>query len=111
MAVEYQDFPAVEWVLYFKNTGASDTAILADIRPLNGGLALKRDRTAVVHYANGSECRADDFAPLSAPLGPTAAAPQLPWIEQAHPLQLGSKEGRSSCGMLPFLMWMPARKG
>jgi alpha-galactosidase len=102
VAVEYQDFPAVEWVLYFKNTGASDTAILADIRPLNGGLALKRDRTAVVHYANGSECRADDFAPLSAPLGPTPAAPQVPWTEQAHPLQLGSKEGRSSCGMLPF---------
>ena len=26
--IEYQDFPTVEWTLYFKNTGSSDSAIL-----------------------------------------------------------------------------------
>ena len=102
VAVEYRDFPAVEWVLYFKNTGATNTPILSDIRALDSGLPLKRDRTAIVHYANGSECRMDDFAPMLAPLGPTPVAPQAQWIEKTNPLRLSSKEGRSSCGMLPF---------
>ena len=107
VAVVYRDFPAVEWVLYFKNTGATNTPILSDIRALDSGLPhkrdrTKRDRTAVVHYANGSESRVDDFAPMLAPLGPTLDAQQARWIEEANPLQLGSKEGRSSCGMLPF---------
>jgi alpha-galactosidase len=103
VAVTYRDFPAVEWILYFKNAGEiNNTPILSNIRALDSGLPLKRDRTAVVHYANGSECRVDDFAPMLAPLGPTPVAPQAPWIETKNALLLGSKEGRSSCGMLPF---------
>ena len=31
VAIEYNDFPVVEWTLYFKNTGTSDTPILSDI--------------------------------------------------------------------------------
>ncbi len=31
----YTDFPAVEWVVYFKNTGQTDTPILSDIQPLD----------------------------------------------------------------------------
>ena len=31
IAVEYHDFPTVEWTLFFRNTGAADTPILADI--------------------------------------------------------------------------------
>ncbi len=107
VAVVYRDFPVVEWVLHFRNTGATNTPILSEIRALDSGLPhkhdrTKRDRTAVVHYANGSECRVDDFAPMIAALGPTPVAPQAPWLEKTNPLRLGSKEGRSSCGMLPF---------
>ncbi len=102
VTVEYRDFPVVEWVLHLRNTGVTDTPILSNIRALDSGLPLTRDRTAVVHYANGSECRVDDFAPMLAALGPTPVAPQAPWIEKTNPLRLGSKEGRSSCGMLPF---------
>ncbi len=116
VAVVYRDFPAVEWVLYFKNTGATNTPILSEIRALDSGLPhkrdrTKRDRTAVVHYANGSESRVDDFAPMLAPLGPTPVAPQAPWIEKANPLTLSSKEGRSSCGMLPFFNVDAGTKG
>lgn len=99
---EFPGFPVVEWVLYFKNTGTTNTPIISDLRALDSGLPLKRDKAAVVHYAKGSECRLDDFAPMLTALGPTADAPQAPWIGEGNHLSLGSKEGRSSCGMLPF---------
>ncbi len=31
VAVEYHDFPTVEWTLYLKNTGSADTPILSDV--------------------------------------------------------------------------------
>jgi alpha-galactosidase len=34
VAVEYSDFPTIEWTLYFKNTGTQDTPILSDILSL-----------------------------------------------------------------------------
>ena len=34
-AVEYDDFPTVEWTLYFKNTGATDTPIIGNIHSLD----------------------------------------------------------------------------
>ena len=32
VAVEYSDYPTVEWTLYFKNTGVGDTPILENIQ-------------------------------------------------------------------------------
>ena len=99
---EFPGFPVGEWVVYCKKTGTTNTPILSEIRALDGRLRLKRDRSAVVHYAKGSECRLDDFSPLLVALGPTPDAQQSPWLGAGNPLRLGSKEGRSSCGMLPF---------
>ena len=99
---EFNDFPAVEWVLYFKNAGAADTALIEDILPLDGGFALPKAEHARVHYANGSECRIDDFAPRLAALGPTEDQPQAAWVGEGNPLRIESIGGRSSCGALPF---------
>ncbi|MDX9974145.1 MAG: alpha-galactosidase [FCB group bacterium] len=100
--MRFSDSPAVEWILYFKNTGTADTLILDSIQALDTGLPLARDKAARVHYAKGSECRLDDFGPLSTPLGPDATAQQAPWIGEGNPLRLASREGRSSCGVMPF---------
>ena len=35
VGVEFRDFPAVEWTLYFKNTSDRDTPILSDILTLD----------------------------------------------------------------------------
>ena len=35
VAVEYRDFPTVEWTLYFKNTSDKDTPILSDIQAID----------------------------------------------------------------------------
>jgi alpha-galactosidase len=102
IGIEYGDFPAVEWVVYFKNAGEKDTPILSDIQAINGGMPLARDRQAVLRYAKGSECRFDDFAPQWVPLGPTPETPQGGWVGEGNPVRLQSREGRSSCGTLPF---------
>ncbi len=101
VATAFAEYPAIEWTVYFRNAGAANTPILSDIQAIDSGLPLSRDKKAVVHYAMGSECRLDDFAPLAAPLGPTQDAPGA-WIGEGNPLRLQSKQGRSSCGMLPF---------
>ena len=102
VGLEFADFPVVEWVVYFKNTGAADTPIIENIQAMDCGLPLRRRQTARVHYANGSDCRLDDFAPQVTPLGPDQDNPQGRMLGEGNPLRLESKGGRSSCGTLPF---------
>ena len=42
--VEYDDFPTVEWTLYFKNTGSADTPILEKIQALDIRIDRSDDR-------------------------------------------------------------------
>jgi alpha-galactosidase len=70
-AVEYLDFPTVEWVLHFTNTGSADTPILENIKALDTTFS----RTAktgeyLLHHWNGTFPTADDFAPKSTVLEP-----------------------------------------
>ena len=45
VATIFKDFPAVEWVIYFKNTGSADTPILEDIQALDARLVVFRRRS------------------------------------------------------------------
>ena len=73
-AVEYRDFPAVEWVLCLKNEGQAATPILSDIRPLAVSVAATPAKSCTLHYAKGGVAGLDDFAPNSARWGLTAAS-------------------------------------
>ena len=45
VGIEYNDFPTVEWVVHFKNTGTNDTPILSDIQGVDlapGAQRLRR---------------------------------------------------------------------
>ena len=64
-AVEYRDFPAVEWVLHLKNQGQAATPILSDIRPLDVSIAAAPADASRLHYAKGGVAGLDDFAPNS----------------------------------------------
>jgi len=86
----YADFPAVEWVVSFKNTGAADSSSISDIKPLNITLAAQKDELCKLHYAKGSQCHLDDFEPQAAQLTAGFGA------------QLEAVRGRSSNGVLPF---------
>ncbi len=62
-AVEYRDFPVVEWTLYFTNTGPADTPILADIQSLDVEFQRESSQEFVLHHHTGDNCTPDSYAP------------------------------------------------
>ena len=72
VAIEYQDFPAVEWTLYFKNSAASDSPIVEKILPLDAAWQRGETGEFVLHHAVGSPAAARDYGPLVTPMGPSA---------------------------------------
>ena len=73
VAIEYNDFPVVEWTLYFKNTGASDTPILSDIYPLNIDLDFglqENEGEVVLHHFAGGFAEASAYRPFEAAMQP-----------------------------------------
>lgn len=69
VGVEYNDFPTVEWTLYFKNTGTADTPIIADIQAIDINLPCK-DGEYTLHRTKGDTCNIDSFQPIEEPFGP-----------------------------------------
>ena len=87
-----RDFPTVEWTLYFKNTGTTDTPILSDILALDTRIERSGGGDFVLHHHKGTFVRADDFEPLTTTLKPKrqtplraagrpAARPRLPLLQ------------------------------
>ena len=71
VAIEYHDFPAIEWVLYFTNTGAKDSPVLEDVQALDTRFARSDPGgNFVVHHARGCESAFSDYAPVSDSLPP-----------------------------------------
>jgi alpha-galactosidase len=70
VAVEYRDFPTVEWTLYFKNTSTHDTPILENIQALDALFERNAKGDFVLHHHKGTFVRADDFEPLQTILKP-----------------------------------------
>jgi alpha-galactosidase len=91
----FAGFEAVEWVLTLRNEGTADTPVLEKILPLDLSLEAAAAAEIVLHYANGSLCRPDDFAPLAHP------------VRANDDFVLAPVGGRSSNGRLPFfnLQW------
>ncbi|MBQ2684477.1 MAG: NPCBM/NEW2 domain-containing protein [Thermoguttaceae bacterium] len=94
---EYLDFPAVEWELFFKNTGSGDTPIIESILPLDTHFRrpdftpkptgwweadfgvnkyYNRQHEFLLHHVTGSLVRIDDWMPLETPL-PAGASCRL----------------------------------
>jgi alpha-galactosidase len=99
VAVEYLDFPTVEWTLYFKNTGTKDTPILSEIQALDvqfNRLAddvyarFARPGEFTLHHHTGSICAPNDYEPHATAL--TAGGS----------MQLASAGGRGSNGEFPY---------
>ena len=89
----YSDFPAVDWVAYFRNNGEADTPILSDILPLDVLLPVDAGAPCKVHHARGSLAQVDDFAPLETP---------LTFRQGGSSLQLAARTGKTSTLNLPF---------
>ena len=100
-------FPAVEWVLYLKNVGTSDTPVIDDLLPLSLSVPQPATGACVLHYAKGSQCKLDDFAPQSVALTPNPSTPQE---APADCVEIGT-HGRSSNGTLPFFNLQLGERG
>lgn len=93
VATEYRDFPAVEWVLHFRNGGSANTPVLADIQALDTVVAPESapwGTKFTVHHSRGALASPWDFTPLARVLNPKAT----------FRVQPGG--GRSSSEYLPY---------
>jgi len=68
VAVEYADDPAIEWTVYFKNTGASDTPILRTIYAIDTPFLRTEDGEFTLHGIAGDWNAADCYEPFRVPL-------------------------------------------
>ena len=98
----FRDYPAVDWVARFTNTGDKDSPIIANVCPWDMHLIVPNDQ-ATLHYAQGSAANGFvdrktstgyDFQPYNLPIKPNTARSFDP-------------EGLSSVRWLPFynLQW------
>jgi alpha-galactosidase len=94
-ATLFAGYPAVEWVLQFRNSGQADTPILEHVLPLDLAIGVPDKGDVVLHHSQGSTCGPTDFLPIDEPI-PVAAK-----------VELAPGGGRSSNGCLPFfnLQW------
>ena len=99
VAVEYRDFPTVEWTLYFKNAGARDTPIISDIQALDTSFHRLADEVCarfarpgefILHHHTGSICAANDYEPHASVLKPQEVR------------QITAAGGRGSNGEFPY---------
>lgn len=64
VAIEYRDFPAVEWTVNFKNGGSAPAPILQNIQALDTVFQRDQDGEFVLHGTKGDWCMPDSFQPF-----------------------------------------------
>ena len=105
VAVEYADFPVVEWTVWLKNTGKDNTALLENIRGLDAGFERTVGGEYVLHGIRGDSCVAESFRPFAHTLGPDA----VKWF--SPPVAGDKVSGKSSDGPDGWPYWNLQRPG
>jgi alpha-galactosidase len=95
VAVEYTGHPAVEWTLYFRNTGQSASGMIEEIQALDTSFSRAGGGEFLLHHGLGSRTLPDDYRPIETPLTPR--------LEK----KLATSGGRGSDAELPYfnLAW------
>jgi alpha-galactosidase len=89
-AVEYDDFPIVEWTLHFKNSGTADTPIIESIQSLDVHWQRGGDAEFLLHHNVGSPHDGTDYAPRETVLLPqtskrlAAAGGRSTWVDMSY---------------------------
>ena len=60
-AVEFHDYPTVDWTLYFKNAGAHNSLPLSDVLALDTAIQAGAGPKVIVHTCNGSAAVTQDY--------------------------------------------------
>ena len=64
ISVEYADFPAIEWTVYFRNTGTENTPILEDIQGIDAEFERDERGRAILRTNKGDWYAADGYEPV-----------------------------------------------
>lgn len=91
VAVQYRDFPAIEWTPYCKNSGAPSTPIIANIRALDAKFERATPGEFVLDPSKGSPAEPSLHEPRMSLLG-----------KKERNLQLATFGGRSSNSTMPY---------
>jgi len=99
VAVSYRNYPAVEWTVYLKNTGDSDTPLLTGIHALNAAWLSPNENPYTLHYNLGIlyPPAAADFSPMATKLYAVKSNMNPYNTRRFYPII-----GRPSGGILPY---------
>lgn len=89
-ATRFDGFPAVDWVVYFRNNGTTDTPIIENIRAMDMKVTPFTGENIVFHHSHGSTATATDFLPIDESLA------------SGKEINLAPVDGRSSDTTFPF---------
>jgi len=64
----YQDFPTVEWVLYFKNDSTKPTPIIEHIQALDTRFERNGEGEFLLHHSKGAPATRNDYEPYETPM-------------------------------------------
>ncbi|MAE59729.1 MAG: hypothetical protein CMJ49_00060 [Planctomycetaceae bacterium] len=68
---QYTDFPVIEWIAHFKNTGDQNTPILCDIQSMDVRLTTATlGQNAILHHHTGDHRASDGYEPHQLTLTP-----------------------------------------
>jgi alpha-galactosidase len=87
-AIEYLDYPVVDWSLQMANKGSADTPMIEDVRVLDTTFERSGEGEFLLHHFLGSHVAANDFEPRQTALHVN---------DEAHFAPIG---GRSTDGVL-----------
>ena len=79
-ATLFRDFPAVEWLLRFENTGMNDSPILENVQVLDAALNTGPGQNLLLDQIAGDDASEHSFVPMERELAPgqtVALAPQV----------------------------------
>ncbi|MBC8873764.1 MAG: NPCBM/NEW2 domain-containing protein [Planctomycetes bacterium] len=91
-AVRFSDFPAIEWLLYFENTGTDDTPVIENVQALDMTFASPISDAVPyrVHQTKGSVVNPSDFAP------------SVSVVDNRNRVTLSGGNGKCSAKHFPF---------
>jgi alpha-galactosidase len=101
--VRYDDFPAVEWMLRFRNDGLESTPILTKVNAMDILWKGLGPDVPVLHRARGSDERTEDFQYLSEPMRDL----RVPLTFRMNAGDSGSQYFRLGLDGRPSIDWLP----
>jgi alpha-galactosidase len=71
--IAFSDFPTLEWTVYLRNDGATDTPIVSDLKAVDTLIERSGADEFVLHHHTGDNCAANSYEPHTTPLGPNGS--------------------------------------